>query len=115
LVLLEEVIALEDVRPATIPSFDGINVNIVSIEMAAFAVAGIRPRRRQWGALSCQSFLQVLSDVTSWALTHFEPVRAWSAAEDLTPIERSEGLKLVGRQQRLMAGQRQQANPSVLG
>jgi hypothetical protein len=71
---------------------------------AAFAVAGIRPRRRQWGTLSCQSFLQVLSDVTSWALTHFEPVRAWSAAEDLTPIERSEGLKLVGCQQRLMAG-----------
>jgi hypothetical protein len=71
---------------------------------AAFAVAGIRPRRRQWGTLSCQSFLQVLSDVTSWALTHFEPVRAWSAAEDLTPIERSEGLKLVGCQQQLMAG-----------
>jgi hypothetical protein len=71
---------------------------------AAFAVAGIRPRRGQWGNLSCQSFLQVLSEVTSWALTHFEPVRAWSAAEDLTPIERSEGFKLVGRQQRLMAG-----------
>jgi hypothetical protein len=40
---------------------------------------------------SCQSFLWILDDATGWALTHFEPVRAWSAAEDLTPTERSEG------------------------
>jgi hypothetical protein len=34
---------------------------------------------------------------TSWGLDHFDCVPAWSAAEDLSPIERSEGQKLVGR------------------
>jgi hypothetical protein len=71
---------------------------LIEIPQAAVAVAGIRPRRQQWGTVSCQSFLRILDDVTSWALTHFEPVpAAWSAAE-------ADGLKLVGRHQRLTAG-----------
>lgn len=65
------------------------------------AIAGIRPPGQQWGDLDGTAFLQVLTDVTTWALTHFEPVKTWSAAETLTPIERAEGLALLGRHQRL--------------
>jgi TniQ len=67
---------------------------------AARAVSGIRPPRRQWGHISCKDFLEVLRDVTSWGLDHFDCVPAWSVAEDLSPIERSEGQKLVGRHRR---------------
>jgi TniQ protein len=67
---------------------------------AARAVSGIRPPRRQWGHISCKDFLEVLRDVTNWGLDHFDCVPAWSVAEDLSPIERSEGQKLVGRHRR---------------
>jgi TniQ len=71
---------------------------------AARAVRGIRPPRRQWGNIGCQDFLKVLRDITSWGLDHFDCVPAWSAAEDLSPIERSEGQKLVGRHRRSIGG-----------
>jgi hypothetical protein len=65
------------------------------------ALAGIRPRRRQWGVVSAGNFLRVLEDVTTWSLTHFETVRSWSLAEDLTPIEIADGFKLLGRNRRM--------------
>ena len=67
------------------------------------ALAGIRPRRRQWGVVSADSFLRVLEDVTTWSLSHFESVRSWSLAEDLTPIEIADGYKLLGRNRRMTA------------
>jgi TniQ len=66
------------------------------------ALAGTRPRRRQWGVVSAKTFLRVLEDVTTWSLTHFETVRSWSLAEDLTPIEIDDGHKLLGRNRRMM-------------
>jgi hypothetical protein len=66
------------------------------------ALAGVRPRRRQWGVVSTDGFLHVLQDVTTWSLTHFETVRSWSLAEDLTPVEIANGLKLLGRNRRMM-------------
>jgi len=65
------------------------------------ALAGIRPRRRQWGAINAKAFLHVLRDVTTWSLTHFEPVRSWSLAEELTPIEISETHQLLSRHRRM--------------
>jgi TniQ len=65
------------------------------------ALASVRPRRRQWGVVSTEHFLHVLEDVTTWSLTHFETVRSWSLAEDLTPIEIADGLKLLGRHRRM--------------
>src|SRR5208282_1043979 len=65
------------------------------------ALAGVRPRRRQWGVVSAETFLHVLEDVTSWSLSHFEAVRSWSLAEDLTPIEIADGYKLLGRNRRM--------------
>ena len=61
------------------------------------ALAGVRPRRRQWGVVSAAGFLHILQDVTTWSLTHFETVRSWSLAEDLTPVEVADGHKLLGR------------------
>jgi len=65
------------------------------------ALAGVRPRRRQWGVVSAETFLRVLEDVTTWSLSHFEAVRSWSLAEDLTPIEIDDGFKLLGRNRRM--------------
>ncbi len=65
------------------------------------ALAGVRPRRRQWGVVSARYFLHILEDVTTWSLTHFETVRSWSLAEDLTSIEIANGLKLIGRHRRM--------------
>jgi hypothetical protein len=65
------------------------------------ALAGVRPRRRQWGVVGAENFLGVLEDVTTWSLTHFETVRSWSLAEDLTPIEIADGHKLLGRNRRM--------------
>jgi hypothetical protein len=65
------------------------------------ALTGVRPRRRQWGVVSAENFLHVLEDVTTWSLTHFETVRSWSLAEDLTPIEIADELKLLGRHRRM--------------
>jgi hypothetical protein len=70
-------------------------------QAAADAVAGITPRRSIWGALAPEEFLLVLRDVITWALTHFETVPAWTPAEDLTPVERMEGSRLIGRHRRL--------------
>jgi hypothetical protein len=65
------------------------------------ALGGVRPRRRQWGVVSARSFLHVLKDLTTWSLTHFETVRSWSLAEDLTAIEIADGFKLIGRHRRM--------------
>ena len=65
------------------------------------ALAGVRPRRRQWGVVSARNFLHVLEEVTTWSLTHFETVRCWSLAEDLTSIEIADGFKLIGRHRRM--------------
>jgi hypothetical protein len=53
------------------------------------------------GKLSAAQFLMVLGDLTTWSLTHFEPVRCWSAAEELTPTEVQEGQGLIGRTGRM--------------
>jgi hypothetical protein len=50
--------------------------------------------------VSAEKFLHVLEDVTTWSLSHFEIVRSWSLAEDLTPIEIDDGFKLLGRNER---------------
>jgi len=58
----------------------------MEIEQAtAAAITGSAPDAFQWGPLTAAAFLMILQDVTTWALTHFEPVRSWSVAEDLTP------------------------------
>ncbi len=44
--------------------------------------------------------IAVVDDVTTWSLTHFEPVSAWSDAEDLTAVEEREGYGIVGRLRR---------------
>jgi len=69
----------------------------------AAAVSGTAPNPWIWGTLSAGEFLTVLTDVTTWLLTHFESVRSWSAAEDLTPAEEQEGCGLVGRFRRMSA------------
>jgi hypothetical protein len=75
--------------------------SLVEIErVVAKALAGISPNRLFWGNLTAQEFLTVLDDVTTWSLTHFEPVSAWSGAEDLTAVEEQEGYGLVGRLRR---------------
>ncbi len=65
------------------------------------AISGVAPNPLLWGRLSAEEFLLVLRDVTTWSLTHFEPVRAWCAAEDLTIVEEQEGYGMVGRIRRL--------------
>jgi hypothetical protein len=50
---------------------------LVEIEKtAAAAIAGTAPNPLLWGALTAASFLTILDDVTTWALTHFESVRS---------------------------------------
>ena len=99
---------------------------LVEIEQtAAAAIAGTAPNPLLWGALTAASFLTILDDVTTWALTHYESVRCWSVAEDFTPTEEQEGYGLIGRSQRMLAsdyrpGQvvrnlRDIANPKVRG
>ena len=61
---------------------------LVEIEKtAATAIAGTAPNPLLWGKLTGASFLTILEDVTTWTLTHFEPVRSWSVAKDFTPTE----------------------------
>jgi hypothetical protein len=75
--------------------------SLQEIERAvADALAGIAPNCLLWGNLSAQEFLTVVDDVTKWSLTHFEPVCAWSSAEDLTVVEEQEGYGIVGRLRR---------------
>ena len=77
---------------------------LVEIEKtAAAAIAGTAPNPLLWGTLTAASFLMILDDVTTWALTHFESFRSWSVAEDFTPTEEQEGYGLIGRGQRMSA------------
>jgi hypothetical protein len=77
---------------------------LVEIERtAATAIAGTTPNPLLWGKLTAASFLTILEDVTTWSLTHFEPVRSWSVAEDFTPTEEQEGYGLIGRGHRMSA------------
>jgi hypothetical protein len=76
--------------------------SLLEIERATCdALRGIAPNRLFWGPLEPQEFLRVLGDLTTWALSHFEPVRAWSIAEDLTATEEQEGYGLIGRLRRV--------------
>jgi hypothetical protein len=67
------------------------------------AISGIAPNSWMWGKLTAQEFLMILRDLTTWALTHFEPVRSWSIAEGLTTSEEQEGYGLIGRSTRMSA------------
>jgi hypothetical protein len=69
---------------------------------------GSRPIRCGGGPLSPTEFLRIVTDLTTWSLTHFEPVLAWSLAEDLSAAEEQEGYGLIGRRRRLSAAD----NPS---
>lgn len=100
--------------------------SLLEIERAvADALAGISPNRLLWGNLSPQEFLLIAGDVTTWSLTHFEPVRAWSVAEDRSPVEEQEAYGLVGRIRRQSASDytedhslrtlRDMVNPKVRG
>jgi hypothetical protein len=55
------------------------------------AIAGIAPNPFCWGQLTPAEFLLILGDLTTWALTHFESVRSWSVAEEMTATEQQEG------------------------
>ena len=68
----------------------------------ADALADQPPNPLVWGYLTAEEFQVIVSDVTTWSLTHFEPVRAWSVAEDLSPVEAQEGYGLVGRLRRMV-------------
>jgi hypothetical protein len=91
----------------------------------AAAISGIAPDAWSWGTLSPDEFLMILTDLTTWSLTHFEPVRSWSAAEELTPAEEQEGYGLIGRIRRMSASEygeqrmtrtlQDVANPKVRG
>jgi hypothetical protein len=84
--------------------------SLLEIERAlADALAGITPNRLVWGNLTAQKFLTVVDDVTTWSLTHFEPVSAWSGAEDLTAVEEQEGYGIVGRLRRQCGSQEHQS------
>ena len=76
--------------------------SLVEIQRAIFnALAGRSPDPLSWGLLTPTEFLRVVTDLTTWSLTHFEPVRAWSIAEDLSAAEEQEGYGLIGRRRRL--------------
>jgi hypothetical protein len=47
---------------------------------------------------------------TTWSLTHFEPVCAWSNAEDLTAVEEQEGYGIIGRLRRQGGSTEQRQN-----
>lgn len=72
-------------------------------ETTAAAIAGKAPNAFQWGTLTPTAFLVILKDVTTWALTHYEPVRSWSVAEEFTATEEQEGYGLIGRGHRMLA------------
>jgi hypothetical protein len=78
--------------------------SLMEIEQTtAAAIAGKAPNAFQWGTLTPAAFLAILKDVTTWALSHFEPVRSWSVAEDFTAAEEQEGYGLIGRGHRMLA------------
>ena len=93
-------------RSYNVPSEPGMRSNILAclseIEGSiAEALSGVAPNFCLWGKLTAGDFLGVLGDLTTWSLTHFEPVRSWSAAEELTALETQEGRGLVGRTGRM--------------
>jgi hypothetical protein len=47
------------------------------------AIAGGAPDAFTWSPLRANDFLQIVQDVTSWALTNFEALKARPAAEEL--------------------------------
>jgi hypothetical protein len=71
----------------------------------ANALRGVHPSRWLWGHLAAEEFLRVVNDVTTWSLMHFESVRAWSVAEDLSPTEEQEGYGIIGRGRRMLASE----------
>jgi len=76
--------------------------SLVEIERAiSNALAGLSPNPLSWGMLTPTEFLRIVNDLTTWSLTHFEPVRAWSLAEDLSAAEEQEGYGLIGRRRRM--------------
>ena len=83
-----------------------ILAGVVEIETTiANALRGVQPSRWLWGDLAPEEFLSVVSDVTAWSLMHFESVRAWSVAEDLSPTEEQEGYGIIGRRRRMLASE----------
>ena len=89
-------------RPSEPATRSNILACLLEIERStAEALCGITPNSCLWGKLTAAEFLLILGDLTTWSLTHFEPVRCWSAAEELTPIEIQEGHGLVGRTGRM--------------
>jgi hypothetical protein len=102
-----EFLAANRYRDLKVPSKPAVRVvilgSLMEIEQAmAAAITGISPNAFQWGKLTSAEFLMILGDVTTWALTHFEPVRSWSVAEDFSPTEEQEGYGLIGRGQRML-------------
>jgi len=91
-----------DLKVATESEMRGVMLgSLLEIERAvADALTGIAPNCLVWGNLSAEAFLTVVDDLTTWSLTHFEPVCAWSSAEDLTAVEEQEGYGIVGRLRR---------------
>ncbi len=91
-----------DLKVASESEMRGVMLgSLLEIERAlSDALTGIAPNCLVWGNLSAEEFLTVVDDVTTWSLTHFEPVCAWSHAEDLTAVEEQEGYGIVGRLRR---------------
>ncbi len=125
-----EFLAANRYRDLKVPSQPAVRVimlgSLLEIEQTtAAAIRGIAPSAFQWGTLTAAAFLMILEDVTTWALTHFEPVRSCSVAEDLTPTEEQEGYGLIGRGRRMSASDyradhstrslREITNPKVRG
>jgi hypothetical protein len=125
-----EFLAADRYRDLKVPSQPAVRSTILGSLMeieqtTAAAIRGITPNAFQWGTLTAAAFLMILQDVTTWALTHFEPARSWSVAEDFTPTEEQEGYGLIGRGHRMsasdyrpsqmMRGLRDIANPKVRG
>jgi hypothetical protein len=103
-----EFLAANRYRDLKVPSQPAVRSlilgSLMEIEQTtAAAIAGKAPNAFQWGTLTPTAFLAILKDVTTWALTHYEPVRSWSVAEDFTATEEQEGYGLIGRGHRMLA------------
>ena len=80
-----ELLAANRYRDLKVPSQPAVRVvmlgSLLEIEQTtAAAIAGTAPNAFQWGTLTAAAFLMILEHVTTWALTHFEPVRSWSTS-----------------------------------
>jgi hypothetical protein len=65
------------------------------------AIAGEAPNVFTWGPLRADDLLQIVHDVTSWALTNFEAFRARPAAEELPHGSSGTGSPYFGKAPRL--------------